>query len=292
MLKIIEALPEIFDRTYTVLEPETTVHLAFCLFSFHGMDALPVGFGTSAGKKKLVISGYSCLSKLLQSDPQEYKRFLDQPSEAVSVELATISGDSDLADLFSLFDKTRLGFAWVEDTSGSKIGGFASMRDLLGLYGKSVIRANLTAREVESSPVLSLPGDTTLKQALEKMIKSRVRRVLISETQRIVSDRQIIDYVFCISKLGETSRKPSALLDANLGDLESILPERVSPDAKVNEIAGKLFANSTKGDCLICEKGLVTPWDMIIKPWRRGKLVFKEPRAEPVRREILRAAAG
>jgi len=274
LIKIREALPDIFERPYAVIDPSTKAQIAMCLLAFHEMDALPVGF--TVGKRKYVISGYSCLSRLLQTAPVDYARFLDKPSQALCFELATVPAEGDLESLLEVFEKTRFGFAWVEDVKHSNFGALASLRDLLPLFSKSIISTDMSVGEVATSPIFSLSKETSLKQALNEMIERKVRRVLISETQKIVSDRQIIDYVFRISKLDEAGRNPSTLLDADFGDLESVRLQRISSRTKINKAAAALYAKGGRGGCLICEEGVVTPWDVIMKPWRKERLAISE----------------
>ncbi len=271
MTKIRDVLPEIFQRPYAVVEPSTKTQVALCLLAFHEVDALPVGF-TSATGKKFVVSGYSCLSKLLQTNPSKYGKFLDQPSEEICVELATVSADRDIEALLKIFEETRFGFAWVENAGRSNMGALASLRDLLPLFGRSIMSTDMAVEDVATYPVFSLSEDTSLKQALEKMIEKKIRRVLITGTQKMISDRQIIDYVFRIARLDEAGRKPSGLLDANLDDLVSIRPQRISSKIGINKAAALLYAKGGRGGCLVCDKGVVTPWDMIMKPWRQKKL--------------------
>ncbi len=270
MAKIRQSLPYIFDRPCPSLEPSTETSLALLLLSFHETDALPIGFRRDAPSKKLVVSGYSCLSKLLETDPQDYARFLYQPCKEVSVKLPTVFAGKDIETLLEIFRVERFGIACVEEKS--EIGRLVSLRDLLALYEKSIFRTDLAVGEVASSPVFSLPGDTSLKQALKDMFKREIRRVFVSETQRVVSDREILDYVFSASRLGHINKNPTTLLDAKLSDVKSTKPESVSATASINRAAVELCAIG--GGCLICDKGVVTPWNMIIKPWSEKKLTI------------------
>jgi len=172
-----------------------------------------------------------------------------------------------------VFSKTRFGFAWAELKSNSLVGGFVSLRDLLSLYSRSVISTDLSIGDVASRNVFSLRSDTSLKQALEEMITRRIRRVLISDTGRVISDRQIIDHVFSPARLEQVYATPPTLLDGKLGDLESTEPSKLHDDQSVKE-AAELVRESA--GCVICRAGVVTPWDIIMKPWEQNKLRIAE----------------
>src|SRR5487761_538249 len=103
LMLIGEALPNIFKRTYPVIEPGTQMLLAVSLLRFHQIDALPIGFKPRQ-KKKLAVFGYSCLSKLLEMKSREYGRFLEMPCERASLELSTIDFDESLDAVLRVFE--------------------------------------------------------------------------------------------------------------------------------------------------------------------------------------------
>ena len=119
-----------------------------------------------------------------------------QSTEDVSLELPTIPAEGDLGSVLEVFSKTRFGFAWTESKGDSRIGGFVSLRDLLALYGRSAISTDLSVGDVASTTIFSLRSDISLKQALDEMISRRMRSILISDTERVILDRQLIHYVF------------------------------------------------------------------------------------------------
>jgi len=271
LLKIGEALPNIFKRTYPVLEPGTEMLLAVSLLRFHQIDALPIGFHPKE-KERLAVFGYSCLSKLLEMDPTNYGNFLQMPCEEAAMKLSTIGIDDTVESLLRVFESTKFGFAWVES---DRLGGFASLRDLLDLYGSGVIETGMTAGEV-ASPIFSLPRESTIRKVLEEMFNHRFRRVFVAGEEEeekkkmsLVTDRRIISYIFSTSRLSETTKKPEKLLDAKLGDLEKMEALTVSEEVSIKDAA--LSMRDASEDCLVCEKGVITPWDLLMKPLVRGK---------------------
>jgi len=270
-LNLTEALPEVFTRTWPQLDPKTQVLFALSLLRSHQIDALPLKSRNKENNK--FASGYSCLSKLVQADPEEYVIFFRQSVEDVSLELPTIPAEENLESLLNVFSKTRFGFAWSEWKHNPKLGGFVSLRDLLSLYSKSVISTDLSIGDIASSNIFSLKSDATLRQALEEMIHRQIRRVLISDTERVISDRQMIYHVFSPARLEGVYANPSTLFDCKLGDLESTEPSKLRGERSVKE-AAELVRGSA--GCVICEAGIVTPWDIIMKPWEQNELRISE----------------
>ena len=264
-MKISEALPGIFKRTYPILEPGTQMLLAVSLLRFHHIDALPIGL-TPKQRKHFAVFGYSCLSTLLQTDPKKYGKFLEMPCENASLKLATLDHEESVDSLLDVFEETRFGFAWV---NSPKQGGFASLRDLLTLYGNRLIESKLTVGNI-ASPIFSMPRDSTIKEVLREMFDHRFRRIFIEGQHSLVTDRRIIGYVFSTVRLNQTFGRPETMLDAKLGDLEKMEPKKVNSKTSLKTAA--LSMENASEDCLVCEKGVVTPWDLIMKPRKMRKL--------------------
>jgi len=183
-MKIGVALPSVFQRKYPVLEPNTQMLIALSLLRFHEIDALPLTFKPME-KKRFAVFGYSCLSKLLETEAKNYGAFLEMSCENSALELTTIDGRKELETLLRIFEKTKFGFAWVES---NRLGGFASLRDLIELYERGIVATKLTAREV-ASPIFSLPKNTKIKSVLQEMFSRRIRRIFISGNKGLVTDR-------------------------------------------------------------------------------------------------------
>ena len=268
-LQIGEALPQVFRRTYPVLEPGTQMLLAVSLLRFHQIDALPIGF-ERRDKKKHAVFGYSCLSKLLETRPQDYGNFLKLPCEEASLELSTVGDGESIGSLLKVFSRTKFGFAWAES---ERFGGFASLRDLLELYSQGVIDSDMKAEEV-ASPIFSLPKKTELRSVIKEMFDHRFRRIFVAGEKRLVTDRRIISFIFSTSRLNESSKKPESLLSARLADVETMEPLPVKSSLSISKAA--LSMQDASEECLVCEKGVITPWDLVMKPLAQKRLVIKK----------------
>jgi len=268
-MKVGEALPHIFNRSYPILEPRTQMLLAVSLLRFHQIDALPIGF-KRLERKRYAVFGYSTLSKLLQTKPSEYGKFLERPCEIAALELSTIPATREVESLLRTFKASRFGFAWAEGKF--EAGGFASLREVLMLYEKEIISTEMSVGDV-ASPIVSMDASTTLKDAINEMFDLRFRRMFVRGTNKVISDRKIIGYVFSSSRLSEVCAKPQTLLDANLGNLEAMNPEKVSAKSKIKDAASVMRGQIE--ECLVCEKGVLTPWDLVMKPWLEGKLEIR-----------------
>ncbi|MDG6906048.1 MAG: hypothetical protein JRN20_09720 [Nitrososphaerota archaeon] len=267
-MRISEALPGIFKRTYPILEPGTQMLLAVSLLRFHQIDALPIGLKPRQ-RKRFAVFGYSCLSSLLKSEPKDYRKFLEMPCEKAALELATLDREDTIDSMLQMFDQTRFGFAWVNSPD---LGGFATFRDLLPLYDSGAIQSDLSVDDI-ASPIFSMPANSSIKNVLREMFDHHFRRVFVEGERTLVTDRRVISYIFSSAGLSATFDKPESLLDARLGDLEKMQPIEISGGASLKTAAASM--RDASEECLICEKGVVTPWDLIMKPRRMRRLKVK-----------------
>jgi len=264
-MKIGEALPHVFDRATPVLEPDTEVLLAVSQLLFHKVDALPIGFRPRQRKRHAVF-GYSCLDKLLQTEPEEYGKFLASPCVKAARELARIKADDDIESFLNVFQTTGFGLSWVESKTAS---GFASLLDSLNLYSQGLIDTSMTVGET-ASPIFSLPGETKIDIALQEMFDRKFRRVFVEGKHQLLTDRRIIGKVFSMERLPLASKNPKSFLDLKLSDIGAAKPLFVNEDAKVKQAA--LSIQKISEETLVCERGVVTPWDLMMKPLEAGNL--------------------
>lgn len=257
-----ETLPDAFSRTWPGLDPDTRILIALLLLRSHHIDALPI---TLVGEGSVrFISGYSCLNELSHTTPAEYDKFFRHTCDDVSIELPIASANEDLNSLLRVFSETQFGFAWAAHDD-HRNGAFVRLSDLLPLYEKGILSTKLCVRDVASRNIFSLEEDTNLKTAIEEMIKQRRRRILLTQDQTIISDREIISFLFSEPKLKGIFADPSTLLDGKLEDVVGVDPIKLGIDLPVKE-AARLLSDET--DVGICEAGIVTPWDIIMKPWK------------------------
>jgi hypothetical protein len=268
-VRIGEALPDIFEKSYPVVQPSTEMLIAVSLLRFHQVDAVPIEFKISR-KNHLAVFGYSCLSKLLETRTQDYGKFLKLPAIKAALKLSAVDIDNSVLELLEVFQKTKFGFAWV---NSERLGGFASLRDLLKLYEKNSISTPLKLADL-SSPIISLPSRASVKVVLSELFSRRIRRIFVDGTNLLVTDRRIIGHIFSPANIEKASVRPQSLLEMSLGEVEAFRPPKVS--GKLSAKKGAQLLGGESDECLITEKGVVTPWDLIMKPLARDALAVKD----------------
>ncbi len=265
-MRIKEALPDLFRKAYPVLDPKTEMLSALSLLRFHEIDALPLSFDSA--KKNRAVTGFSSLARLTRLNRKGLPKFLSQPCEQASEPLASVGADRSLSVLLDKFVRTRFGFAKVEDKK--KVGTLASLWDLLGLYETGQFETDLSVEDV-ASPIFSLSRETSARQALKEMFDRSCRRIFITGSRRFVWDRGIIERLFSPEALGKTAEDPSKdFLGIPLSEFEMMAPGEVKPSAKLRDAAHLLKLEP--GHCLISDGKVVTPWDVVMNPWKASAL--------------------
>lgn len=270
-MRIRDALPGIFHKAYPVLDPNAQVLPVMSLLRFHEIDALPV-YSEDARLGKTVrraVYGFYSLRRLMALKPGEFSRFLTQPCGATSERLSTISAGRSLTSLLGVFAKTRFGFARVED--GANVGALAGLRDVLPLYEAGAVETGLSVEDV-GSPIVSVERDATLREALETMFAKRHRRVFVSgKKQGFISDREIIAKVFSPGVLSDMAQGDGDVLGIRVSDIEETTAAPVEKGTSV-KAAARLLREEVAGQCLVSKGMVVTPWDVVMKPWISGEL--------------------
>ena len=274
-----DIFPEIFRRPVPVVAEGTALLVAGTLLDTPRRDVLPIVRSSNKSikyvrknrKELMAFAGHAILSKLIETKPRYYHRFLFQPIEKIALSVSPIKAEQDITSLLQSFSQTKFGWSVVEDHGAYAL---ATLSDLIQLYRRGVLNTSLGVKDV-ATKIFALPKDTKLGKALHEMMNHWVRRVFLSGTNRFVSDREILSYIFSPERLAVIKESPSKMLEAKLEDLESVEPIAVKNSTTLRD-ASELFKPLSGAWCLQCDEGIVTPWDLIMKPWKMESLTVNE----------------
>ena len=274
LLRLNEAVPGLFGRAVPTVAHGTFTVIAGTLLDIPRREVLLIS--TADGRvrylsregKWMAFAGYPLLEKMLATEPKDLYRLLFQPCDGVSIFLDPVRSDG-VGAVLDAFQKTRFGHALVE--SGESFG-MVTLADALLLYQEDLLSTGLRLRDVASSPAFSLPGSTSIRQAVRELFRRRVRRVRIEGSNRFVSDREILAHLFSPAGLRTVKDAPEKMLEATLQDAGGMEAVDVDGRARVENAVDIIKPGS--GACLTIEGGggVVTPWDLVMKPWGAGEL--------------------
>ncbi len=220
-------------------------------------------------ERPLVFSGYSVVSKLVHMKPSEYGAFLKSPCLLYCLSAGTVDKESDIISLLYVFESTTFGFSMIHDDA-DKIIAKITVKNLLPLFQEGLVSSNLNVEDVASRPMFSMSKGSKIVDCLHEMVSRKFRKVKIAGTSSVISDMEIFSHLFDEKRLQRISKTPQHLLNDTLEDLEPAQGPWIDGKKKLPE-AAKILANSGDG-FILSDEGIITPSDLIIKPWRLGAL--------------------
>ena len=276
-----EAVPSLFTRSYPIAQKDSPTVVAGSMLRYHPIEAAmilvegaqPLRFDT----KHMFLSGYSILSNLSRKPPAEYYDFLFEPCVRNSVLIDSLDRGAGFGELLGLFSRTRLGFTTITD---GRMFALVGMSDVLTLYQRGVIGSDMKAGDV-ASPVFSAERNVPLTKLLAFMLERRIRRVFLDRSDAYVSDRELVSYIFSPSRLEETRASPGALLQGSAIEVGPVEAEAFGNDLPLEEAAGLVLRS--QGSAILCKNGVVSPWDIVMKPYLAGRMRFPREQAQPAR---------
>jgi hypothetical protein len=268
-LKVIEAVPWAFRRAYPKLDPRTPIIAALSLLRYHEVDALPLSLSSDLPGRAL--SGYSCLTRLLALAPHGLDNFLEEPCGSACEPLTTIGAEEDVASILDEFQRTR--FCYAEANAGGGRTALFGLFDFLDLYEQGVFGTRLGLGDV-ASPIVSMEGAESLRSALGVMFGRRHRRVFLTGTANYIWDYSILEHLVSPKALIPRADQPlSNVLEAPISEIEPAVAVRVSDGLSLKDAARGL--KKGRGTCLTFGDSVVTPWDVVMKPWMSGALEIR-----------------
>lgn len=279
-MKIKQAFHEVLSQKLPRLQTSTSTREAISMLKSSRWNALCVespatGHSKEAEERRrpLAVSKYSILSNLINTQPSHYDRFMDSPCSESALLIGSASENDDIVSLLHVFESSTLGYSAIVNAE-HKLIGLLSIVDVLQLYENNIFTSDLFIADVASSPIFGLRPETPLRKAVNAMVTRKFRRILIEGTKKIVSDSDIIDFLFEVDESKKVKFLSNKLLDGNLSDVHAQEPPTIRPNEPIASVA-KIIADAYH-NCLLTDSSITTPWDIVLKPWRLGRLRIAE----------------
>jgi len=272
-VKIGSAFPSLLAKGRLPIKPTYPLLTVLNLLRMNDIAAVPLFEGPT---DRRAVSGFSCLPMIMKMSKKAFQSFLEGPCERGSTELDSFGLDDDLESLLETFKKRRLGISLVSGpVDGELCVSLLSLNDLLSLYQTKQFSSDLVVEDV-ASPIFSLPGRTTVRKALATMLRLSHRTVFISGDRKYISDRTIIDRIFDPSFLDPFHDGPlKRAFDTQIGSLIKTAPIEVGARTSLKAAALQVRSKWVTSLTIRSREEVVTPWDLIMKPWQGGNLTIR-----------------
>jgi CBS domain-containing protein len=212
------------------------------------------------------FGGYGILKKVVESEPKEYYKTLWSKSAEVPIWIASCKYERPFDDILEGFSETKIGGARV--TKGHH-EALVTLEDAVGLVSSGRLSTNMTTAEVGSVPV-TISKDEPIIFAIREMVSKNIRRLFVDKEERFISDRTVIDYMFSPGRLGIARDHPERWIEGTVAELGAKAPGSCR-SGSLDEAAREI--GESPDDCLLTsDRRVISRWDLVVKPWRAGKL--------------------
>ena len=210
---------------------------------------------------------FGIFKRIVESEPTEYYKTLWSKSAEVLIWIGSCKFEQPFDDVLEAFSFTKFGGARV--TKG-QLEALVTLGDATGLISGGRLSTHMTTDEVSSVPI-AISKDRPIIEAIKKMVDRNVRRLFVEEGQgRFISDRTLVDYMFSPQRLEVARDHPELWIDENIEKLGTKSPGRCKRGSL--DEAAKLIGPAPD-DCLMTDdRRVISRWDLVVKPWRAGKL--------------------
>ena len=270
-------MPTLFQTLRPTFDGDAPLIMAGSIFLMNDVHIVPMVTGPRPKsfldphpKLQGAFGGYALLKKIAESAPKDYYNLLWSPGRYCVTKIGTCQFEDSLDVLLWLFESTRFGNARVD-----RSGGFVliSLADIVELLRNGSLESCMSASEVGSA-IIRISPDASIKEAIDKMLAHRVRRLFIDgQGPAFVSDRSIISFMFSGERIYLVRNNPKQWIDAKVSDTKF----GEAPTIAAGEpLAGAARVFGIQPDaCLMTDDGkVVSRWDMVMKPWKAGVLAL------------------
>lgn len=270
-----ELFPELLDLSRPILTPETPLIVAASILAARDTPILPLSKAKGALAREgegvhlfKAVGGFQVIRLVVRKRPTEYQAALLKPCTDASMWLGALDYDDSLGSLLQIFEVTGFGDARVTCAAPPHV--VVTLDEVVSLFRKG-LRCNMRVGEVGSEAVFASP-DATLFEAMKTMCERRVRRLFLRGRRgEYLSDRAVLAYLFSPRALAELNESPEAWADVPLSRARTATAKRLSREATVEE-AGLAMRQGAEVFILPGGTSLVSKWDLVMKPWRSGRL--------------------
>lgn len=272
-----DLFPELFAIPRPITTPDVPVMVAASLLTAYDTPMLPiVKAGTAPGVKKdglvlyRAIGSFPIIRLLVESNPKDHYKVLWGACTTTSIFIGSVEFEDPLERVLQVYEKTGFADARVDGNGGPP--ALITLDEVVSLYRERKLRCAVPASEV-ASRVAAVPPSLPLIDAMRVMCERRVRRLFLQGKRgEFVSDRQILSHLFSPAGLKLVRDSPGAWGGMKISDVPSRKAQVVSPTAALEDL-GRLLQPGRDVFTFADGSSVLTKWDLVIKPWKAGRLV-------------------
>lgn len=118
--------------------------------------------------------------------------------------------------------------------------------------------SKITPSDIPSKEIITFSGDETVRDVITSMIDNKVRRLLLDDTNSLISDRHILEHLV---HNPEFIKDIDKFLEMKSSFLQTGLIERFPEHIPIKTLCKVMY--TMPFPCALCGGIMVTPWDII-----------------------------
>jgi CBS domain-containing protein len=214
-----------------------------------------------------IILGY-CVLRLMDSK-NLWSVFYQTKISTVKLPVLTAKPDDNLQKMISRIMNKGWGYAVIVD-SQNKATNLVGLLDLATFYLKSGVSELLAKKQVKdkaSTPLFSISEEVTLIDAIKAMLDKHARRLLVTQSGLVLSDRGIIKWLLSPANMDKLRDAPKEILATKVRAMSEVLhtPSTVKPDTDAATALKEIVKNDAH--CVVTSdmQQILTPWDLTVR---------------------------
>jgi CBS domain-containing protein len=242
-------------------EPVITAGLHLSQLDIEGVVAVD-----KAGKPTGIIIGYNVLR--LTNPKTVWATFYQTRVADAKMRVILAEPKDDFQAVLRSMLNHGWGYAIVvgPDGKAKNLVGLLDVADFLVKSGLTEKIANVRVQDMGTNPLVSASQSLSVMDTIQTMLDRHVRRLLLNESELIVSDRGIIKWLLSPANLGRLRDSPAELLQSPLSAMGTMLqkPSFLDEDCDVGTALNLMYKEEAR--CLITKdrKMILTPWDLTV----------------------------
>jgi CBS domain-containing protein len=219
-----------------------------------------------AGKPTGIIIGYNVLR--LVNAKTVWSTFYQTRIADSKMRVLLAKPEDDVQNIVKSIQNHGWGYAIVVSPGGAptNLVGLLDIADFLVKSGFTAKVTNVRARDKASNPLISVSERASIMAVIQTMLDKHVRRLFVTESERVVSDRGVIKWLLSPANLGKLRDAPGEALSSPLSSLGPMLHKPVFVEKDLDAARALQLINSEDARCLITDdrKMILTPWDLTV----------------------------
>lgn len=197
------------------------------------------------------IGGREILAHLRKSPiPDSY--FRTKIDDVFFNHVQEINKNSKLVDLIDGWKSIGRAFSVISNNEGEYFSISARKMLEIGKRYKSGIHVSSFPKK----EIITFKGDESLREILDLMFKHHIRRVLLENSNKFISDRIILGEISMILKYQDIEN----LLDIPINQFKFEYTKDITTDLSLGQIC--LIMDKMDHPCIIYQDSIITPWDI------------------------------